>query len=258
MRRSFFFAISAALVLITCSAFGQDYGRGGRTPRDGACFYRESGFRGPVFCVNAGEYLNGVPNDFDDRISSIQIFGRASVTVFDDHNFRGNNDRLDQSAPDLQAIRKSADRNHTWNNRISSVRVDWVGGGRGRGRDDNWNGGRDDRGDNRDRYDDQGLRWGRGQQPRDGACFFRQPDFRGDYFCVERGRSVADLPREFNNTISSIRLFGNARVMMFSNQDFRGPRAEIGRDVRDLRDRRDRSNDWARDWDNRISSVQVR
>ena len=35
------------------------------------------------------------------------------------------------------------------------------------------------------------LRWGRPTVPRDGACFYRDAGFRGDYFCVRAGE---DLP----------------------------------------------------------------
>jgi hypothetical protein len=257
MRRTFFIVFTA-LLLLAVTAFAQNYGT--NVPRNGACFYRESGFRGPVFCVRAGEYLNGVPDDFDDRISSIQIFGRATVTVYDDHDFRGDYDMIDRSAPKLENIRKTADRGHTWNNRISSVRVDWLGG-RASNDDDrdhdrgNWDRNRDR---DRDRNWSGDLRWGRGSQPREGACFYRQTEFRGDYFCIERGRSITALPREFNDAISSIRIFGNARVLAYQNADFRGARAAFGRDSRDLRDKRSRSNDWDRDWNNRISSLEVR
>lgn len=245
MRRNFFVFVTM-LCLLAAAAFGQNWG-GGRVPRDGACFYSEPGFRGDMFCANTGEAISGVPHGWKDRTSSIQIFGRAVVTVFDKFDFRGDHDIIDRSVPNLHDIRKSADRDHTWNDRIESVRIDFASG---------W---RDDRDRDHDRdRDDLAFRWGRGPQPRDGACFFRQAEFRGDYFCVERGRSVAALPREFNDAISSVRVFGNARVMIFQNADFRGPKAGIGRDIRDLRDRHNRGGDWDRDWNDRISSIQVR
>ena len=51
-------------------------------PRDGACFYRDAGFRGDYFCVRAGEDLPWVPGGLNDEISSIRTFGRAEVTVY--------------------------------------------------------------------------------------------------------------------------------------------------------------------------------
>ena len=34
--------------------------------------------------------------------------------------------------------------------------------------------------------------WGRGPTPRSGVCFYKDPDFSGDYFCVRAGDNVRD------------------------------------------------------------------
>jgi hypothetical protein len=90
-------------------------------PRDGACFYRDAGFRGEYFCVRAGEDLPHIPGGLNDEISSIRTFGRAEVTIFRDRRFTGRAERFGGDVWNL--------RNQGWNDRLSSLRVDsWRGG----------------------------------------------------------------------------------------------------------------------------------
>jgi hypothetical protein len=120
------------------------------------------------------------------------------------------------------------------------------GNGRGRGRDRDRD--RDYR-DDRD-YDswnpNSGPVWGREAIPREGACFYEDANFRGQYFCVPRGRTYASLPRGFNDRISSIRVFG-ASVQLYDDRDFRGRSTEIRRDNGDLKGR----------WRDTVSSIRV-
>ncbi|HTW44396.1 MAG TPA: peptidase inhibitor family I36 protein [Acidobacteriaceae bacterium] len=90
-------------------------------PRSGACFYTTAPFRGHHFCVRSGDRLPSLPGGFGDNISSIQIFGRARVRIFNDRNYRNGSAELDRSVSDLRTVpfRKG----HTWNNRISSIVV---------------------------------------------------------------------------------------------------------------------------------------
>ena len=98
-------------------------------PRDGACFYRDAGFRGEYFCVRAGEDLPYVPGGLNDEISSIRTFGRAVVTVYRDKRFSGRSERFGEDVWNL--------RNIGWNDRLSSLRVDsWRGHGYGDGHGD--------------------------------------------------------------------------------------------------------------------------
>ena len=92
-------------------------------PRDGACFYRDAGFRGEYFCVRAGEDLPYIPGGLNDEISSIRTFGRAEVTIFRDRRFSGRAERFGGDVWNL--------RNQGWNDRLSSLRVDSWRGGRG-------------------------------------------------------------------------------------------------------------------------------
>ena len=91
-------------------------------------------------------------------------------------------------------------------------------------------------------------RWGRPVEPRNGACFHRDPDFRGDYFCASVGEEVASVPFSMSDQIGSIRLFGNAEVTVFQNGRFGGRSTRFDREVRDILDA---------GWRERISSLRV-
>ena len=86
-----------------------------REPRDGVCFYEDADFRGERFCVQAGENVGVVPSGWNDRISSIRIFGRAEVTLYRDGEFEGSRARFDGDVRNL--------RHEGWNDRVSSLRV---------------------------------------------------------------------------------------------------------------------------------------
>jgi hypothetical protein len=94
-------------------------------PRVGACFYKDADFRGRRVCVDAGDELDRLPYGLDDEISSIQIYGRAEVTIFRDDDFRGGSTRFADDVRDLEY--------EHWNDRVSSVRVRGGRGGYGGG-----------------------------------------------------------------------------------------------------------------------------
>jgi len=93
---------------------------GGNWGRGGACFYRDRDFRGSFFCLRRGEAREELGGLGDD-ISSIRVFGGARVTVYNDRDFRGGSGRTGSDVSDLRQWRFHGD--HTWNNRISSLRV---------------------------------------------------------------------------------------------------------------------------------------
>ena len=86
MKRHAIVVLSAGiLAAIASPARAQNWG--GDAPRDGVCFYEHPNFGGQYFCESVGTNRD-VPRDANDRISSIRIFGNASVTVFQDTDFR--------------------------------------------------------------------------------------------------------------------------------------------------------------------------
>ena len=95
---------------------------GGRWDRGGACFYKDPGFRGGFFCLRRGERRESL-GEFGDQLTSIRVFGNARVTIYNDRNFRGARDATSNDVPDLRDWRVRQIPGHTWNDRISSLRV---------------------------------------------------------------------------------------------------------------------------------------
>ncbi|HTI39033.1 MAG TPA: peptidase inhibitor family I36 protein [Vicinamibacterales bacterium] len=205
----------------------------GATPRSGACFYEDSNFQGRYFCVGSGESMATLPNGMGDKISSIRTFGGAEVMVFRDRDFRGASTRFGGDTDNLKR--------RGWNDTISSIRI---GGGGVFGGGDQA----------REREHDRGQggygailpQWGHGPMTRNGACFFEDSNYRGRYFCVERGDSLRSLPAGFNDRISSIRLFGR-NVEIYVNDDFHGKSRRLNHDTPNL----------GSSWGDKISSVRV-
>jgi hypothetical protein len=90
-------------------------------PRSGACFFRDTNFQGDRFCVNQGDKLDKLPGNFGDNISSMQLYGKARVMVYNDRNFTGGNHEFKKPIADLRTQRFRD--GHTWNDRISSLTV---------------------------------------------------------------------------------------------------------------------------------------
>jgi hypothetical protein len=97
--------------------------------------------------------------------------------------------------------------------------------------------------------------WNRRPLPRTGACFFKDAAYKGDRFCVKRGDRLDHLPEQFGDNISSIRLLGGARVIVFNDRHFTGGSQQLNSSVGDLRNRPFRDDHT---WNNRISSIIVR
>src|SRR5918994_7158054 len=77
--------------------------------------------------------------------------------------------------------------------------------------------------------------FGRGAYPGAGACFYEDINYGGRYFCTRVGDSNPRVPGNINDEISSIRLFGNAEVIVFRDPDMRGQAQRFSNGVRDLR-----------------------
>ncbi|MEZ5293056.1 MAG: peptidase inhibitor family I36 protein [Vicinamibacterales bacterium] len=95
----------------------------------------------------------------------------------------------------------------------------------------------------------EAQRWGRPRTPRSGACFYRNADFRGDYFCIAVGDEYDQMPEGLNDRVSSIRVFGDAEVIAYRNPNFRGRSERFAEDVENLQ---------TEGWNDAMSSVQVR
>lgn len=77
--------------------------------------------------------------------------------------------------------------------------------------------------------------WGRPRPPQNGVCFYEDNNFGGRYFCAAVGRSESRVSSSSNDEISSIRVFGNAEVIVFKDNSYRGASRVYTSNVRDLR-----------------------
>jgi Peptidase inhibitor family I36 len=82
-------------------------------PREGACFYEDRDFHGRYFCVPRGAAYTSLPSGFNDRISSIRVFG-SGVRIWRDRDFRGRSRNINHNERDLHG---------DWRDVISSIQV---------------------------------------------------------------------------------------------------------------------------------------
>ncbi len=226
MKRAVVLAIASVLVagvLQSERVYGAQPGQrrwgSEQMPRVGVCFYEDTNFRGRYFCVGPREDMAEMPPGMNDKISSFRVLGDVEVMVFQDARFRGPSGRFFHDVSDL--------RREGWSDNISSLRVT----------------------DRSVRWErDRAPVWGREAMPREGACFYRDADFRGDYFCVPRGASYPVVPRGFNDSISSIRLISAGGVLLFEDKDFGGRVGRVTSDVKDLR---------RGVWNDKVTSIRV-
>ena len=94
----------------------------------------------------------------------------------------------------------------------------------------------------------QSWQWGRASEPTRGVCFYKDPDFRGDYFCAREGDSEPSMPKGTNDKISSIRIFGNVSLSVYQDARFEGRSSRFDYDVPDLH---------REGWNDLISSFRV-
>src|SRR5215510_13588254 len=84
--------------------------------------------------------------------------------------------------------------------------------------------------------------------PRDGACFYENPNYGGKSFCVRPGESLRAMPHDMKDHVSSLRTFGGAEVTLYRDESFHGRSVRFNGDVPDLRHT---------DWNDHVSSVRV-
>jgi hypothetical protein len=209
-----------ALLVGSANAAAQIEGRPA-PPRNGVCFYDDPNFGGDYFCTNT-DTTNGLL-EMNDRISSIRVFGNAEVTVYQDRNYSGRAQTFTRDVRDL--------RPEGWNDTITSFRVQAVAPGRAQSS-----------------TVPRGSRWGRPATPTNGACFYENVNFDGDYFCSRQGETVEMVPEGNNDRISSIRLFGNSEIVVYRDSNFAGASQWFDVSEPDLRES---------GWNDTISSYRI-
>lgn len=237
-------AVTASTLAIVCfaavHAAAQGRDRDSRD-EDRVCFYKDVNFQGAQWCYRPGDELADL-RDRRNEISSIRVFGRARVIVYDQREFQGAADEFDMDVPDLTLRNMEGSRN--WNDHIDSFQVE--SGGRRRtsfgfpgfGRPDDR-----DRDRDRENRDDR--------LSRDRICVYEEPGYRGRSQCWDAGEEERNLNRTngWNDRINSIRVFGRARVELYRDADYHGQRLRIERDTPDLR---------AINWGDQVSSFAVK
>jgi hypothetical protein len=215
------------------------------------CLYQNSNYTGWEQCYNVGDEINSM-GDRNSQASSIRIFGRVHVQVWAESGFRGASTEFDTDVPDL--IRRAAPEGHTWNDRIRSLRVV-------------------SEFDSRDSRDSRDGRDGRidsrvpnappivaNNSPRrnlrEGVCVYERANYQGREDCWTPGDEIVDLRRSgLGDRISSIRVFGAVRAMLYERSGFRGERLVVDRDIPDLS--RVRMGGTLHTWNDQISSLQI-
>jgi hypothetical protein len=239
-------AVVALMVLGLSLTADPAFAQGRRTDNDAGdrvCFFRDVNYGGPSWCFRPGDELADL-RDRGGEISSIRIFGRLRVVVYDEDEFLGASDEFDVDVPDLRL--RVMEGRRDWNDRIDSFEV--VAFGRrgrgprfgGRGESDAGRGGRDGH--------DAG---GRDNRPSaDRICVYENVNYGGRSQCWNAAEEVGNLSGTgFNDRIRSIRVFGRARVEVYRDANYRGERLRLDRDAPDL---------GPMNWADQISSFQIR
>src|SRR4051812_25762667 len=107
--------------------FGRDRERG--RSEDRVCLYRDIQYQGIEQCFNMGDSVPALQSGLNGQVSSVRVYGRATITVWDDTNFRGHTTAFTNSVPDLARVRLDS---KSWSDRIQSIQVSGSAPGYGR------------------------------------------------------------------------------------------------------------------------------
>jgi hypothetical protein len=200
------------------------------------CVYQDIRFQGWEQCYNAGDEIPSLDRR-NNAISSIRVYGRARVTVYEDTEFHGRSAEFSSDVPDLGL--RNLNGSKSWSDHIQSIRVsgDSYNNGSVYGRDN--------------RYPDR-------QQLNSGVCVYDRPNYEGREQCFNSGSDLSDLARSGNGNwsdkIESIRVFGRSNVVLYRDIGFRGESVLINQDTPDLSRIPGRG---FRNWDRQASSIEV-
>jgi hypothetical protein len=223
-----------------------------RSRGDQVCVYKDINYQGPEQCYGPGEVSN--LGTIRKSISSIRVYGRATVTVYEDTDFRGRSVQFTSDVADLG--RQMMAGNTAWSDHIDSLRITVSPGSNAGGNPGAYS------------RNSQGT-------PRDGICVYELPNYQGRSQCWNQGQSISDLTRQENwsSQISSMRLFGSAIAVVYQDPNYRGESLTVDADIPDLaavsaRNRgnargqensngRGRGNARNTNWDHQIASIHV-
>jgi hypothetical protein len=188
--------------------------------RDRVCFYEHAGYGGWEQCLAVGDSLKDLGNR-RNQISSVRVYGRSEITLFEHPNFQGQQVVLGENISDFRELKR-------WNDQVDSLRVE-TASFRGRPR--------------------------QGQRAEERVCVYQHTDYRGNSQCFDANEDMPDLKQiGWNDGISSIRVFGRARVAVYEHRDFQGERLIVDSDTPNLTAVSGRGG-W--NWNDRISSLRA-
>src|SRR6476646_3598397 len=102
------------------------YGRANDRARgDQVCVYKDINYQGAEQCYSAGDEVNNLGNQ-SKSISSIRVYGRATVTVYENTDFRGRSAEFTSDVSDLGQRVMAGDT--AWSDHINSLRIGSVFG----------------------------------------------------------------------------------------------------------------------------------
>jgi len=210
--------------------------------RDRVCIYKDIHFQGWEQCYNVGDEVTSL-GDRKGAVSSIRVFGRARVIVYDDTNFRGHQTEFSADVPDLGL--RSVNGTKSWSDRIQSLQV--VSANSAYNPEPSRNPPPPVFGSNEPN---------RNRGINEGICVYDRRDFEGREQCWSVGTQVVDLGRSGNwsDKIASIRVFGGATALLYRDIQFRGESVTIDQNVPDLSRI---SAGGFRNWSRQISSLVV-
>jgi hypothetical protein len=184
------------------------------------CVYRDINYQGVEQCYNAGDQINSLGAQ-RRSISSIRVYGGATVTAYENTEFRGNSMEFTADVPDLG--RRVMSGKTTCSHRIHSMQVGFLSGS------GNSNSG--------DRSNSGDFRGNQALQPRDGVCVYDRPNYEGRSKCWRQGQNISSLPGQgyMSGQISSIRLLGGrTAAVVYQDTGYRGESLTVDRDIPDL------------------------
>jgi len=211
--------------------------------RDRVCVYQDIRYQGWEQCYAVGDEIANLGNR-SNNISSIRVFGRARVAVYENQNFNGRSAEFTADVPDLGL--RSMNGSKSWSDHIQSLRV----------ASDTNSGNYPISGNNPPPVYGGGQPSRYPTQQSNGVCVYDRPDYQGREQCWSSGQDLSDLGRAGNwsDRIASIRVFGGTRVMLYRDVDYRGESVAIDRDVPNLAQISGRA---FRNWERQASSLQI-
>jgi peptidase inhibitor family I36 len=95
-------------------------GGNNRARADQVCVYKDINYQGAEQCYSAGDDINNLGAQ-SKSISSIRVYGRAPVTVYENTDFRGRSAQFTSDVSDLGQRVMSG--NTAWSDHINSLRI---------------------------------------------------------------------------------------------------------------------------------------